>query len=184
MRPVQSPTRRSFEVVADDRPERRRRPNPNAEGRRGQPEHFMPDLEDPAAPGTRMQPKFFLTSAELPFGTPDAERRGAVAEWMTENPWFATALVNRMWAELVGEGFYEPIDDIGPDRTAIGPEDGRVLEPPLRRERLRREVAVPRDLRHRGLPAREPAAPRGRTARRSSPTSPSRCGAISCTTPC
>ena len=74
----------------------------------------MPDLDDPSAPGTRMQPKFFLTAAELPYGTLDAERRGTLAEWMTENPWFATAFVNRMWAELVGEGFYEPIDDIGP----------------------------------------------------------------------
>jgi hypothetical protein len=121
MRPVVTPTRRSFEIVADDRPVGRRQ-TPNAENRRGQPEHFMPDLDDPAAPGTRMQPKFFLTSAQLPIGSLDAERRGAVAEWMTENPWFATAFVNRMWAELVGEGFYEPIDDIGPDRTPSAPK--------------------------------------------------------------
>ena len=40
--------------------------------RRGKPEHFMPDLKNPAAEGTKMQPKFFLTSAKLPFGTPDA----------------------------------------------------------------------------------------------------------------
>jgi Protein of unknown function (DUF1549)/Protein of unknown function (DUF1553) len=121
VRPVLSPTRRSLEVVADDGPERRR-PNPNAEGRRGQAEHYMPDLEDPSAPGTRMQPKFFLSSAKLPFGTPDAERRGSVADWMTKNPWFATAFVNRIWAELVGEGFYEPIDDIGPERAASAPK--------------------------------------------------------------
>lgn len=126
MRPIVTPTRRSFEVVADDLPAGRRQ-NPNAENRRGSPEHFMPDLEDPAAPGTRMQPKFFLTSAELPFGALDAERRGAVAEWMTENPWFATAFVNRMWSELVGEGFYEPIDDIGPDRTPTSPKAVKFL---------------------------------------------------------
>jgi hypothetical protein len=126
LRPINTPTRRSFAVFAEDRPEGRRRP-PNAEGRRGRPEHYMPDLDDPAAPGTRMQPKFFLTSAELPFGTPDAERRGTVAEWMTENPWFATAFVNRMWAELVGEGFYEPIDDIGPDRTPSAPKAVELL---------------------------------------------------------
>ena len=82
----------------------------------------MPDLDDPAAPGTRMQPKFFLTDAKLPFGTPDAERRGTLAEWMTDNPWFADRVVNRMWAELVGEGFYEPIDDIGPERTPSAPK--------------------------------------------------------------
>jgi hypothetical protein len=122
LRPIQTPTRRSFEVIADDRPAPRRRMNPDTEGRRGTPEHYMPDLNDPAAQGTLMKPKFFLTSAMVPLGSTDAERRGAVAEWMTENPWFATAFVNRMWAELVGEGFYEPIDDIGPDRTPSAPK--------------------------------------------------------------
>jgi hypothetical protein len=120
VRPVQTPTRRSFEVVADDGPDRPQR-NPNAEGRRGQAEHYMPNLDDPAARGTRMQPKFFLSSAKLDFGTRDTERRAAIARWMTKNPWFATAFVNRMWAELVGEGFYEPIDDIGPERTPSAP---------------------------------------------------------------
>jgi hypothetical protein len=120
VRQVQTPTRRSFEVVADDGPDRPRRPN--AEGRRGEAEHYMPDLDDPAARGTRMQPKFFLSSAKLPFGTPDAKRRESAARWMTNNPWFATAFVNRMWAELVGEGFYEPVDDIGPERTPAAPQ--------------------------------------------------------------
>ncbi len=122
LRPVQSPTRRTFELISDDRPEFPGRGNPNAQNRRGKPEHFMPDLKDPAAKGMKMQPKFFLTSATLPFGTPDSERRGTVAEWMTANPWFATALVNRMWSELVGEGFYQPIDDIGPDRKPSAPK--------------------------------------------------------------
>ena len=108
VRPVLSPTRRSFEVVADDGPERRRR-NPNAEGRRGQAGALHARSRRSGGAGTRMQPKFFLSSAKLKFGTPDAERRGSVARWMTKNPWFATAFVNRMWAELVGEGFYEPI---------------------------------------------------------------------------
>jgi Protein of unknown function (DUF1549)/Protein of unknown function (DUF1553) len=126
VRPLLTPTRRSFEVVADDGPDRPQR-NPNAEGRRGQAEHYMPDLDDPAARGTRMQPKFFLSSAKLPFGTRDAERRAAIARWMTKNPWFATALVNRMWAELVGEGFYEPIDDIGPERTPSAPKTVELL---------------------------------------------------------
>ena len=126
VRPVLSPTKRSLEVVADDRPGRPRRPNADNPGR-GSPEHFMPDLDDPAAPGTRMQPRFFLTSAQLPFGTRDGERRGTIARWMTENPWFATALVNRLWGELVGEGFYEPIDDIGPDRTPSAPKAVELL---------------------------------------------------------
>ncbi|HEX5471064.1 MAG TPA: DUF1549 domain-containing protein, partial [Lacipirellulaceae bacterium] len=122
LRPVQTATRRTFELVSDDRPENAARRNPNAAGRRGQPEHYMPDLKNPAAKGTLMKPTFFLTSATLPFGTADAERRGTIAEWMTSNPWFATAFVNRMWGELVGEGFYQPIDDIGPDRKPSAPK--------------------------------------------------------------
>jgi hypothetical protein len=122
VRPVRSPTRRSFEVVADDRQRGKRRPNANQEGRRGEPEHFMPDLDDPAAPGTRMQPRFFLSGESLPFGSKDAARREVLAQWLTSNPWFATAIVNRIWAELVGEGFYEPIDDIGPERSPNAPK--------------------------------------------------------------
>ncbi|MGI9455931.1 MAG: DUF1549 domain-containing protein [Aeoliella sp.] len=120
VRPVNTATRKSFAVIANDRPDRGRGNNDNV-NRRGTAEHYMPDLDDPSARGTRMQPKFFLTSADLPFGSVDAERRETIAEWFTDNEWFATAYVNRMWAELVGEGFYEPIDDIGPDRTPSAP---------------------------------------------------------------
>ncbi|MEX0641564.1 MAG: DUF1549 domain-containing protein [Pirellulales bacterium] len=126
VQPVPSPVRRSFAVVADDRAARRGRPNPNNQ-RRPESEHFMPDLDNPSARGTLMHPKFFLTDTELPIGTIDAERRGTLAKWMTETPWFATALVNRLWAELVGEGFYEPIDDIGPERTASAPKTVAML---------------------------------------------------------
>lgn len=119
VRPLNTATKRSFEVIANDQRERRRGNNDNA-NRRGKAEHYMPDLDDPSAAGTRMQPKFFLTGAEVSLGTPDADRRGAIAEWMTSSEWFATAYVNRMWAELVGEGFYEPVDDMGPDRTPNG----------------------------------------------------------------
>ena len=45
-----------------------------------------------------------------------------LAQWLTENEWFATAVVNRLWAELVGEGFYPQVDDIGPDREPTAPE--------------------------------------------------------------
>jgi hypothetical protein len=127
VRPIQSPVERSFEVVGDDRPDFGRKQSADAQARRGKPEHFMPDLSNPAAEGTKMQPKFFLTSAKLPFGTPDAERRGTVAKWMTQNPWFAKAFVNRIWGELVGEGFYMPIDDVGPDRAPSAPKTIELL---------------------------------------------------------
>jgi hypothetical protein len=37
------------------------------------------------------------------------------------DPWFAKAFVNRLWSELVGHGFFEPVDDMGPDRQAVAP---------------------------------------------------------------
>ncbi|MEO8494676.1 MAG: DUF1549 domain-containing protein, partial [Planctomycetota bacterium] len=91
---------------------------------RGSPEHFMPDLKDPTAKGTQMQPVFFVSGDKLAYGTKDADRREALAAYITSprNPWFAKAFVNRVWSELVGEGFYEPIDDIGPDRECSAPE--------------------------------------------------------------
>ncbi|QDU91564.1 hypothetical protein Pla175_49930 [Pirellulimonas nuda] len=126
VRPLQTPTKRTFAVVVSDAPERRFQKKP-VDGNRPTPEHYMPDLDAPDQPGTRMQPRFFLTSAELPYGTADADRRGQLADWLTDSPWFATALVNRVWSELVGEGFYEPIDDIGPDRDTTAPETVALL---------------------------------------------------------
>jgi len=87
-------------------------------------EHRMSDPKDPQSEGKVMQPVLFATGNKLPIGTRDADRRGSLAKWITEkdNPYFAKALVNRIWAEFTGEGFYEPIDDIGPDRQATAPK--------------------------------------------------------------
>jgi hypothetical protein len=124
VRPVREVTKRSFQVIADDNPGRRR---PNDNSIRPHSEHFMPNLTDPAAEGTQMQPKFFLTGDSLPMGTSDTRRREQLAAWLTSNPWFATALVNRLWAELVGEGFYTPVDDVGPDRDPTAPKTVQYL---------------------------------------------------------
>src|SRR2546427_598775 len=39
--------------------------------------------------------------------------REALAHWMTDrkNPFFAQAAVNRVWAELMGRGLVQPVDD-------------------------------------------------------------------------
>ncbi len=87
---------------------------------RGAPEYYMPDLNDPSSRGTRVEPVFFVDGMSLETGTPDLDRRNALAEAITspDNEWFSKAFVNRVWAEMTGRGFYTPIDDIGPLRSA------------------------------------------------------------------
>lgn len=94
-------------------------PMPNQNGR-GSAEHYMSDLNDPTSKGTLMQPAFFVDGKKLKTGMDDADRRLSLAKSMTSksNPWFRKAFVNRMWGELLGEGFYMPIDDLGPERQA------------------------------------------------------------------
>jgi hypothetical protein len=94
-------------------------PQPQQNGR-GAAEHFMPDLNDPTSRGTQMLPEFFVDGAKLKQGATDEERRSLLARHFTSkgNPWFRKAFVNRMWTELLGEGFYTPVDDLGPQRTA------------------------------------------------------------------
>lgn len=123
IRPDRSSGMRTFNVVANDSPPRRRRQNNNNRFR-GTLEHHMPDLDNPRAKGTLMHPVLFTTGQQLGPERTDDERRDTLARWMTspDNLWFAKAFVNRMWAELVGEGFYEPVDDMGPDRPCSAPE--------------------------------------------------------------
>jgi hypothetical protein len=66
-----------------------------------------------------------------------ADPRRALADWMTapSNPFFARAAVNRVWAELMGRGFVEPVDDL------------RVTNPPSNPELL---DALARDFAERG----------------------------------
>lgn len=91
---------------------------------RGSMEHFMADLLNPSSPGTQIDPKFFVTGVTAKAGLADLERRDLLSKYITStrNEWFARAIVNRMWAEMTGEGFYMPIDDMGPDRTPSFPE--------------------------------------------------------------
>lgn len=126
VRPVRGMTKRSFEVYSNDRYRKKQRKQANND-RRPQAEHRMPNLEQPKVLGQVMQPKFFLTSAELRPGARDDERREQLAEWLTDSEWFAIAMVNRLWSELVGEGFYKSVDDIGPDREATSPTAVKLL---------------------------------------------------------
>ncbi len=121
VRRVDDGDKRGFEVVSVNRD----RPGKAGGGpRKGSTEHYMPDLKDPSAKGTLIQPKFFVNQQTLTPGLTDLDRRETLAKWMTsqDNPWFAKAFVNRVWSEMVGEGFYEPVDDMGPERHPTAPK--------------------------------------------------------------
>jgi len=94
--------------------------------------YAMPDLKEPTKT-IPVKPRFFLASTtsaadagpqKLPDGLTPAQLRELAASYITgqDNPWFARAYVNRIWTVLMGEGFYELIDDIGPERTVRGEE--------------------------------------------------------------
>ncbi len=53
------------------------------------------------------------------FGT-SPDRRAAFAAWMTgpDNPYFAPAIANRVWAHYFGRGLVEPLDDFRPTNPA------------------------------------------------------------------
>lgn len=97
-------------------------PMPNRPGR-GRIEHHMPDLNQPGSEGAVMHPRFFVNQSSPGEQRSDDERRSELARQLTstENPWFARAFVNRIWTELLGDGFYTPVDDLGPTRTARFP---------------------------------------------------------------
>ena len=62
---------------------------------------------------TATVPAKSLGAPATPF-TPSDDRRKLLADWMTtaDNPYFATVIVNRLWAHYLGRGLVEPIDDI------------------------------------------------------------------------
>ena len=54
----------------------------------------------------------------------DADRRAAFADWLTGpgNPFFARAVVNRIWFHLMGRGIVEPVDDFRESNPPSHPE--------------------------------------------------------------
>ena len=75
--------------------------------------------------GEVMQPKpLFGTTPEIP---PEGDRRVALAQWMTadENPYFSRVIANRIWADLMGRGLVEPVDDL---RATNPPSNAPLLD--------------------------------------------------------
>jgi hypothetical protein len=73
--------------------------------------------------------------AVFPDGTsvriaPGEDPRKVFADWLitADNPWFARAVVNRVWAWLMGRGIIHEPDDIRPDNPPANPELLAALE--------------------------------------------------------
>jgi hypothetical protein len=77
-------------------------------------EHKMPGAKE------SLQPTLFEGTAQEA-GLPDLKRRQILADWLVsgDNRYFARAYVNRIWARLMGRGFYDPVDDIGEGSEAL-----------------------------------------------------------------
>ncbi|GIW79483.1 MAG: hypothetical protein KatS3mg105_1290 [Gemmatales bacterium] len=68
-------------------------------------------------------PAKFLQGAE-PKLDPNKPYRPVLAEWITSpnNPYFAKAMVNRMWGQFFGRGIVHPVDDMHEGNPPTNPE--------------------------------------------------------------
>jgi hypothetical protein len=69
------------------------------------------ELDEPAVPKGFKEPP--LGRGPLP--KPAFSRKAKLAEWLTavDNPYFARAVANRVWAQYMGRGLVHPVDDLG-----------------------------------------------------------------------
>lgn len=80
-----------------------------------------PALDEPERPEA-------LKDERLPSGKeppkPWFSRKDALADWITarDNPYFARALANRIWAQFMGRGLVYPVDNLSESNPASHPE--------------------------------------------------------------
>jgi len=95
-------------------------------GQKGEP--ISAKYLDGASVGEPPLPKDFkepdLKNAKTAPPPPLFSRKEKLAAWMTsaENPFFAKAVVNRIWAQYFGRGFVNPVDDLKDDARVSHPE--------------------------------------------------------------
>ncbi|HXG09852.1 MAG TPA: DUF1549 and DUF1553 domain-containing protein [Gemmataceae bacterium] len=82
------------------------------------------ELEEPPVPKDFKEPDFRKVK-EPP--RPLFSRKEKLAAWVTapDNPYFARALANRLWAQFLGRGLVHPVDDLSDKNT---PSHPRLLE--------------------------------------------------------
>jgi hypothetical protein len=82
-------------------------------------EHEMPDKDDPKK--KYLTHPCFLDGKAASKDKSDHDRRRDLARAVIDpgNNWFAGAYINRIWGELMGQSFFEPVDDMGPNKEAV-----------------------------------------------------------------
>lgn len=94
-------------------------------GRKGEPvkPHFLlgDSLDEPELPADFKEVKFENNKPPQP---PRFSRKDQLAEWVTaeDNPFFAQAIANRMWAQYFGRGLVHPVDNMTESNPASHPE--------------------------------------------------------------
>src|SRR5262249_50298246 len=80
-----------------------------------------PALDEPPLPADFKEPNG--KDAKVPT-KPIFSRKEKLVEWMTaaDNPFFARAVVNRVWAQFLGRGQINPVDDLADNHRASHPE--------------------------------------------------------------
>jgi hypothetical protein len=90
----------------------------------------MPNVVEAAGVLTKRLPDSALETpprflgGQAPQLKPGEPYRPVLAKWLTsaENPYFARAMVNRLWAQYFGRGLVNPVDNLSEDNTPSHPE--------------------------------------------------------------
>jgi len=88
-------------------------------------------------------PAAFLDGTAPQWGS-DSTGRGEVSRWLIagENPYFARAAANRIWANLFGRGIVDPVDDFSQSNAASHPELLELLAKELRNHRYDQQFLI------------------------------------------
>jgi Protein of unknown function (DUF1549)/Protein of unknown function (DUF1553) len=83
-------------------------------------ERDAPPVRELTIPGTKKVVRATHLDGSTPAWRPRAGTRDILAEWVTapDNPYFAKALVNRVWARFFGLGLIEPVDELDGEAPA------------------------------------------------------------------
>lgn len=74
-------------------------------------------------PGTEKVVQAKFLDGSTPTWQPRTSTRATLAAWLTSNPYFARAAVNRLWAYFLGTGLVEPVDEmVGTESKTSHPE--------------------------------------------------------------